>query len=121
MASFVALAITAAATIGMGNVITIFYAPHLGASSFQVGLIYGAQSFGMMLMTMPAGFIIARCGAKRVYFFSSTMVMATYLALPWLKFWYVLVGARAHRTVRAGSHSFHEQLVPAEHENAQPQ
>ncbi len=42
MASFVALAITAAATIGMGNVITTFYALHLGASSFQVGLIYGA-------------------------------------------------------------------------------
>ena len=95
MASFVALAITAAATIGMGNVITTFYALHLGASSFQVGLIYGAQSFGMMLMTMPAGFIIARYGAKRVYLLSSIMVMAAYLAVPWLKFWYLLAGARA--------------------------
>ena len=67
MASFVALAVTASATIGMGNVITTFYALHLGAGSFQVGLISGAQSFGMMLMTMPAGFIIAKYGARRVY------------------------------------------------------
>ena len=95
MASFVALAITAAATIGMGNVITTFYALHLGATSFQVGLIYGAQSFGMMLMTMPAGFIIARYGARRVYLLSSIMVMAAYVAVPWLKLWYLLASARA--------------------------
>jgi MFS family permease len=91
---FVSLAILAGATIGLGNVITTLFALHLGASSLQVGLISGSATFGMMLVTLPAGFIIARFGARRVYLAASLNCALLYLVVPWLTVWPALAAAR---------------------------
>jgi MFS family permease len=91
---FVSLAVMAGATIGMGNVITTLFALHLGADSLEVGLISGAATLGMMAVTLPAGFLIARYGARRVYLLASLNCAAIYLIVPWLTLWPALAVAR---------------------------
>ena len=94
LARFISLSVLAGATIGMGNVITTLFALHLGANSLQVGLISGAATLGMMAVTLPAGFLIARYGAKRIYLLASINCTAIYLIVPWLSFWPALAVAR---------------------------
>ncbi len=91
---FVSLSVLAGTTIGMGNVITTLFALHLHATTLQVGLISGAATLGMMAVTLPAGFLIARFGAKRVYLLASLNCMVIYLIVPWLGFWGALAIAR---------------------------
>lgn len=91
---FVSLAVLAGTTIGMGNVITTLFALHLGANSFQVGLISGTATLGMMLVTLPAGFLIARFGARRVYLLASLNCAAIYTLVPWIAIWPALAAAR---------------------------
>lgn len=95
LARFISLSVLAGATIGTGNVITTLFALHLGASSLQVGLISGAATLGMMAVTLPAGFLIARYGAKRIYLLASVNCAAIYLIVPWLTLWPALAVARA--------------------------
>lgn len=92
---FISLSVLAGATIGMGNVITTLFALHLGANSLQIGLISGAATLGMMTVTLPAGFLIARFGAKRIYLLASLNCAAIYLIVPWLTLWPALAAARA--------------------------
>jgi MFS family permease len=49
----------------------------------------------MMAVTLPAGFLIARFGAKRIYLFASLNCVALYLIVPWLTLWPALAAARA--------------------------
>lgn len=94
LARFITLSVLAGTTIGMGNVITTLFALHLNATPFRVGLISGAATLGMMLVTLPAGFLIAKYGAKRVYLLASLNCMAIYLIVPWLGAWVALAVAR---------------------------
>jgi MFS family permease len=94
LARFVSLAVLAGATIGMGNVITTLFALHIGATSVEVGLISGAATLGMMLVTLPAGFLIAKFGARRIYLLASLNCAAIYLVVPWLGWWPALAAAR---------------------------
>ncbi|PZR01878.1 MAG: MFS transporter, partial [Archangium gephyra] len=64
LANFIALSLVSGLTIGLGKIVTTLYALQLGASSFQVGIISAMESVGMMLVTVPAGFIIARYGMR---------------------------------------------------------
>jgi predicted MFS family arabinose efflux permease len=91
---FIVLATLAGATIGMGNVITTLFAVHLGASAFQIGLIAGAATLGKMAVTLPAGYLIARFGARRVYLIATINCIVVYLAAPWLTVWSALAAAR---------------------------
>ncbi|ESQ90189.1 hypothetical protein ABAC460_10585 [Asticcacaulis sp. AC460] len=95
LARFITLSVLAGTTIGMGNVITTLFALHLNATPFQVGLISGSATLGMMLVTLPAGFLIAKYGAKRVYLLASLNCMAIYLVVPFLGAWSALAVARS--------------------------
>ncbi len=94
MARFVTLSVLAGMTIGMGNVITTLFALHLHATPLQIGLISGAATLGMMTVTLPAGFLIAKFGAKRVYLLASLNCLLIYLVVPWIGFWGALAVAR---------------------------
>jgi predicted MFS family arabinose efflux permease len=48
----------------------------------------------MMLVTLPAGFLIARYGARRIYLLASVNCAAIYLIVPWLSVWPALAAAR---------------------------
>lgn len=81
LANFILLSLVSGLTIGLGKIVTTLYALSLGASSFQVGLVAATESMGMMLVTVPAGFIIARYGMRSVYFTSSLGPMLVNVAM----------------------------------------
>lgn len=72
----------AGVTIGMLKVLSTLYAIRLGATSWQMGIISSADGFGMMLMTLPAGLMVARFGARRVYLTASIGAALVYLIAP---------------------------------------
>jgi MFS family permease len=74
--------------IGMGRVVTTFYALELGANNAQIGYIAALEAIGRLLVTVPAGFIIARYGARRVYAISSILPMLFNAIIPWMGVWY---------------------------------
>lgn len=92
--NFMLLAAFSGATIGMAKIVTTLYALHLGANSMQVGIISAMESLGMIVLTLPAGFVIARYGARRVYFLASVGPMLLNLAIPLFGHWLWLAVAR---------------------------
>jgi predicted MFS family arabinose efflux permease len=87
MTSFIALSLASGLTVGLGKVVTTLYALELGASAFQVGIVSAMESVGMILVTVPAGFIIARYGARSIYFAASFGPLLVNLALPFSSSW----------------------------------
>ncbi|WP_043309942.1 MFS transporter [Pseudomonas sp. ML96] len=94
LANFMLLAAFSGATIGMAKIITTLYAIEIGANSLQLGIISAMESLGMVLLTLPAGFVIARFGARRVYFLASLGPMLLNLAIPLFGGWIWLAVAR---------------------------
>ena len=92
--NFMLLAAFSGATIGMAKIVTTLYALHLGANAMQVGIISAMESLGMIFLTLPAGFVIARYGARRVYFLASLGPMLLNLAIPLFGHWLWLAAAR---------------------------
>jgi ABC-type nitrate/sulfonate/bicarbonate transport system permease component len=85
---FVMLAIVSGATIGMAKLITTLYALEQGATAAQVGVISAMESLGMALLTLPAGFLIARFGARIVYGLASIGPLLLNLLIPLTSAWY---------------------------------
>lgn len=94
MANFLLLALVSGLTVGLGKVVTTIYAIDLGATALQVGVIGAMESIGMVLVTVPAGFIIARYGARGIYFASSLGPLLVNLAMPFAAGWAALAGGR---------------------------
>lgn len=91
---FLALAATSGVTIGMANIVTQLFAISIGATPFQMGVIGAMEASGMMLLMVPAGFIIARHGAKFVYATASLGPLLLYLLMPFLGYWWTIALAR---------------------------
>jgi MFS family permease len=87
IATFLMLSGFAGLTIGMLKVLCTLYAIRLGATSFQIGVISGAESFTMAFMTLPAGLVVARFGPRRTYLVASFGAMAVYLLAPAAHSW----------------------------------
>lgn len=94
MARFLLLSVVSGITIGLGKVVTTIFAIGLGATPFQIGVIGAVESVGMVLVTLPAGFIIARYGARGIYFASSLGPMLINLLMPLAAGWAALAGGR---------------------------
>ena len=94
LSGFMLLAAFSGATIGMAKIVTTLYALHIGASPMQLGVISAMESLGMVLLTLPAGFVIARYGARRVYFLASLGPLLLNLAIPLFGTWLWLAAAR---------------------------
>ncbi|WP_437881969.1 MFS transporter [Pseudomonas sp. LRF_L74] len=94
LANFMLLAAFSGATIGMAKIVTTLYAIEIGANALQIGIISAMESLGMILLTLPAGFVIARYGARRVYFLASLGPMLLNLAIPLFGGWLWLASAR---------------------------
>jgi ABC-type nitrate/sulfonate/bicarbonate transport system permease component/predicted MFS family arabinose efflux permease len=88
IARFVLLAIASGATIGMAKLVTTLYALEQGATAAQVGVISAMESLGMALFTLPAGFLIARFGARTVYGIASVGPLLLNLVIPLTSAWY---------------------------------
>lgn len=114
--NFMLLAAFSGATIGMAKIVTTLYALHLGANSMQVGIISAMESLGMIFLTLPAGFVIARFGARKVYFLASIGPMLLNLAIPlfsnwiWLAFARLLIGLCIPFRIVSMNSAFLQQL-----------
>lgn len=91
---FLSLAAVSGVTIGMSNIVVQLFAIHIGADAFQIGIIGAMESMGMMLLTLPAGFIIARHGAKVVYAVASLGPFFLYLLMPLVTVWWLIAVLR---------------------------
>lgn len=87
--SFVGLALMSGITIGMNKILVTLLALHLNAESWQIGLLIGAESLSMMLMSLPAGIFISRFSARWVYAISSLGAMALYPLIGYSTSWYL--------------------------------
>jgi len=76
-------------TIGMNKILVTLLALHLNAESWQIGLLIGAESLSMMLMSLPAGIYISRFSARWVYGISSLGAMALYPLIGYSSSWYL--------------------------------
>ncbi|WP_263143919.1 MFS transporter [Pseudomonas sp. RIT-PI-AD] len=94
LAGFLLLATFSGATIGMAKIVTTLYAIEIGADPWQLGVIAAMESLGMVLLTLPAGFVIARYGARRVYCLASLGPLLLNLAIPLFGGWAWLAAAR---------------------------
>jgi len=87
--SFVGLALMSGITIGMNKILVTLLALHLNAESWQIGLLIGAESLSMMLMSLPAGIFISRFSARWVYAISSLGAMTLYPLIGYSTSWYL--------------------------------
>jgi len=87
--AFVGLALMSGITIGMNKILVTLLALHLNAESWQIGLLIGAESLSMMLMSLPAGIFISRFSARWVYALSSIGAMALYPLIGYSSSWYL--------------------------------
>ncbi|MGK2287056.1 MFS transporter [Pedomonas sp. V897] len=94
LASFIVLSLVSGLTIGLGKIVTTLFALSLGATPFQVGIVSAMESVGMMLVTVPAGFIIARYGSRSVYFLASLGPLLVNLVMPFSASWAALAAGR---------------------------
>src|SRR5688572_28586035 len=58
--SFALLASFMGTTVGMAQITTSLYSVRLGASPTLLGLIAGAQSIGVLFMSLPVGVLVDR-------------------------------------------------------------
>jgi len=87
---FLLLALLSGATGGMAKIVITLYALSLGANTLQVGIISSMEALGMLMLTLPAGFAIARFGARLVYALSSMGPMLINLLMPLYAVWWWL-------------------------------
>ncbi|KVF45626.1 MFS transporter [Burkholderia seminalis] len=84
---FMLLALASGTTISMAQLATTLYALALGVDSARLGIIAAMEPLGIALMTLPAGLLVARYGARRVYFAASMGPMLLNLVVPFTGAW----------------------------------
>lgn len=84
LVSLLCLNALAGLSVGVAKVILSLYAVELQADAIQLGLIAGAQSVGILLMSLPAGVLVDQYGPLRLFVIGTVASGALYLAMPWV-------------------------------------
>ena len=79
--SFVILNITMGTAGGIFQMTLPLYALSLKASTAQIGLISGASGMGLLLLVIPAGFLVDHFGSKRLFVVGSLASALTAFSL----------------------------------------
>ncbi|WP_437883847.1 MFS transporter [Pseudomonas sp. LRF_L74] len=79
---FLGLNALAGLSVGVAKVILSLYAIALEADATQLGLIAGAQSVGILLMSLPAGVLVDQYGPLRLFTIGTLCSGALYLLMP---------------------------------------
>lgn len=82
LASFVLLNTVMGVSVGLGKVTAPLYALHLGADEALLGLVAGAQSAGILLISLPMGFLVERFGPARMFRIGSLWAGLIYACVP---------------------------------------
>jgi MFS family permease len=78
---FALLASLMGVSVGMAQVATSLYAVHLGSTATMLGLVAGAQSVGVLLMSLPVGLLVDRFGPARPFGAGTLLVGLVYALL----------------------------------------
>ncbi len=81
---FLCLNALAGLSVGVAKVILSLYAVALEADALALGLIAGAQSLGLLLMSLPAGVLVDQYGPLRLFSIGTLASGALYLTMPWI-------------------------------------
>ncbi|MET0339997.1 MAG: MFS transporter [Polyangiales bacterium] len=80
--SFVFLNSMMGMSVGLGKVAAPLYALSLGANESVLGVVAGAQSAGILLISLPMGLFVERYGPYGLFVFGSLLATALYMLLP---------------------------------------
>ena len=80
--AFAALSSFMGVSVGLAKVATALYSLQLGAGETMLGLIAGAQMVGVLIISLPVGFLVDQLGPKRLFVFGSALAGLIYLAVP---------------------------------------
>ena len=83
LASFLILNVVSGAVGGAMQLLVPLLALKLLASTAEIGLIRGITGFGMLLLVIPAGFLVDHFGARRLFLLGSIVTTALTLLLPY--------------------------------------
>lgn len=92
---FASLSLLMGTSVGIAKVATSLYAIELNADSKSMGLIAGAQSIGILFMSLPVGILVDQFGPARLFVSGTLLAGAIYLALPLLATPLFLIGCTA--------------------------
>lgn len=82
ISSYLVLNITTGIVGGAMQMAVPCFALSLGASTTQIGIIRGISGLGMLLLVIPAGFLVDHIGSKRLFLFGAfTGTVATFSLL----------------------------------------
>lgn len=82
LVSFVLLNSLMGVSVGLAKVTAPLYALHLGASEGMLSLLAGAQNLGVLLMSLPIGFLVERHGPVGLFVSGSFSAALLYALLP---------------------------------------
>lgn len=80
--AFAALSTFMGVSVGLAKVATSLYSLQLGANQTLLGLIAGAQTVGILVMSLPVGFLVERVGPARLFSTGSVLAGMTYGVVP---------------------------------------
>lgn len=79
---FAALAVLMGTSVGLARIATSLYALDLHASGSLLGLISGGQVVGILVMSLPIGFLVDHFGPARLFVTGSALAGITYALIP---------------------------------------
>jgi MFS family permease len=82
--AFVMLNAMAGTSIGLAKVTTSLYSLQLKPTPLELSLIAGAQSLGVLIMSLPLGVLLDQYGPLRLFVTGSTLAGLFFLLTPWV-------------------------------------
>lgn len=82
--AFVILSAITGSGVGLAKVTTSLYAVHLGTHETLLGLIASSQSLGVLIMSLPLGFLVERYGPARLFVTGTLIAGVIYMLVPLL-------------------------------------
>ena len=80
--AFATLSSIMGSSVGVAKVTTSLYAVQLGADASLLGMIASSQSIGVLVMSLPLGFMVDRHGPAKLFVIGTAVAGTLYLLLP---------------------------------------
>jgi MFS family permease len=80
--AFMTLSAITGSSVGLAKVTTSLYAVQLGTHETLLGLIASSQSLGVLIMSLPLGFLVERYGPARLFVSGTLIAGGLYMLVP---------------------------------------
>src|SRR5512133_164829 len=85
LAGFITLNMTNGTAVGLLYMTLPLYALSMHASATQIGMIRGASGLGLLLLVIPAGFLVDHFGTKKLFLIGNSAVLLVIILLTSIK------------------------------------